>query len=60
MSVLILWVPQLKNIGALVNIKMLPCLGHYQGDWAKENVWVLLMAVVGQRRETSSSLLLCL
>ena len=33
-SVLILWVPQLNNIRALVNIQILPCLGHYQGDWA--------------------------
>ena len=39
-SELILWVPQLNNIRALVNIQILPCLGHYQGDWAKENVWV--------------------
>ena len=46
MSVLILWVPQLNNIRALVNIQILPCLGHYQGDWAKENVWVMWMAVV--------------
>ena len=37
MSELILWVPQLKNISELVNIQILPCLGHYQGDRAKRN-----------------------